>query len=708
MKIFKLSSAQKRFMQSAAVCVIILLTNYNVSVPIYPQSGENIWNVAAGIATTVDRLASSCDFSSTFTMINAINTQLLAISSKLDLLQGCSPTIIKNQTTIQTGGYYALCANLAIASGNGITINADDVTINLDGYSIVNSGSAQNGIVINPGKARCHIYTGLISGMLQNGILHQGTRSTIQDCDLVSNTTGVGLLNADSNLIYNARAQGSTYAGISLVNSSKNYVSECKVLGTLAASTSAYGYISSGGMCNTFDDCNCNSIVTQATGATAVAAGIALTNNETKSLIFHPEITAIQSPTAGNAMAYGIKLQESFDGSVTTTFADQTAGVTSANSLNWAPSGKYLAQGGDESGNKIKVFSFDGFALQFLTSAAYGATVNSVDWSNDGNYIAVGGVTSGGIQVAAYQFDGVSLALTTSVAPGAQVNSVQWSPDSKYVAVGGVAGTDGNQVRVYRSNGARWSQVAGVVHGATVNSVCWSFDGAYLAIGGVSGTGSFDTRVYAFNGSSLTLLDSKSHGATVNSVSWTPNGRYLLVGGGTQIRVYSFNGSVLTSITTATPGGTVNSVDWNQSGSHLVEAGTVSGGFDTRTYSFDGATLTLASSLANNATAYSASWALSGLYLAVGTAPTTGIDIRLFKSVITGVTQCVVRDAGINCVSGSYGTGVGISVSTLNNTVLSSQAVESDRPFLFVDNAFEGGLFGTPTLIQNISEPPRY
>lgn len=689
----------------------------------YPQGGEPMWYVAKGAASAVDQLM-PCSYLGTYTMIASIHRQLTAVSTQLDAVQGCSPYEITTPTTINASGYYALCNSLTLASGNAITINASDVTVDLNGWIIRNSGTATNGIVVNAGISRCHIQNGTIQAMTQSGVLLQGSRNTVQNCDLVANTTGVQLISADSNLIFNCRANANKQAGVALVTSNKNYVSQSKALNTVSSTNNAYGFFSYGGMCNTFDGCTAAGTQLTITDTSLIAAGFNFAGAESKSGIVNCSSAFSATPLApagaASSLPFGIRLESGFAGSLSLL---NQATTSNNNSVHWSPDGKYLAVGCTGS-PQVRVFSFDGLGLQLVATAVHGAQVNEVHWSWDGNYLAIAGnwnaTDSTGGRI--YQFDGVRLTqVATAPATGTpNFSSVDWTYNNKYLAFG-FATADGstNNGNVYQFLGSKLQLVTSInSSGNPVNTVSWTNDATYLAAGGQStgGPGSFVVRVFSFNGSTLTTAASLSASnlSPVQSVDWSNNGRHLVMGGGgsssNKLYVYQFTGSALVQTSVGIAGlGIVYSVHFSPN-SRFIAVGSATTSQQLQIYSFntDG-TITLLSSQNIGTRVNSANWSPSQLYVAAGLNTSVAADTYVYNIQTTGgCSQCAVKNCVVNCIAGGTSTGIGINANTLANTVLGNYVAECDLSYLYVDNVYASGLFGTPTLLQNIGTTPRY
>jgi hypothetical protein len=74
-----------------------------------------------------------------------------------------TPGDASNHFIITQPGSYYLGANLTMTgANNGINIQADDVSLDLHGFSIVGAGSTGRGIVVPLTRRRLHIHHGTV------------------------------------------------------------------------------------------------------------------------------------------------------------------------------------------------------------------------------------------------------------------------------------------------------------------------------------------------------------------------------------------------------------------------------------------------------------------------------------------------------------------------------------------------------------------
>ncbi len=70
------------------------------------------------------------------------------------------------QGTIAQPGYYILTRDITAATGDGITIQANDVTLDLNGHTLTTSGSMNYGVIVSDGYTRTRIRNGRIVSVL--------------------------------------------------------------------------------------------------------------------------------------------------------------------------------------------------------------------------------------------------------------------------------------------------------------------------------------------------------------------------------------------------------------------------------------------------------------------------------------------------------------------------------------------------------------
>ena len=90
-------------------------------------------------------------------------------------------------------GHYYLTRNLQVVSGDGITIDAENVTMDLMGFALTGSGSAGNGVTSDSATTRWSntIRNGVVRGW-ENGVLTPNfVRGTFEDLRITHNGVGI-------------------------------------------------------------------------------------------------------------------------------------------------------------------------------------------------------------------------------------------------------------------------------------------------------------------------------------------------------------------------------------------------------------------------------------------------------------------------------------------------------------------------------------
>lgn len=689
----------------------------------------------------------SCDLSGTFTVLAACCTTL---ESKIDILLTstcfgsgssnlCALTPITGPTVLAVPGSYCLISGFLVASGDGILITGSNITLDLNSKTIVGIGG-HNGIHVAPSASNVSIFNGGVVGMTNSGMLIEGNKCLIQNCTLNDNLIGLNIVNAHANRVIGNTAITNLSAGFSLTNARNTIVLNNRAIAN-GSDNNAYGFISSAGFGNIFEQCIADNTKTTTNAQGLIAAGFILTGTECCSKILDCKADNTQTASVGFAVPYGIYLEEDFVGTVTLKTSNFDGTVI--NAVNWSPDGRYLAVGDNITPNNpdLRVYTFNGRSLLFTTSAQLGRT-NSVDWSPDGTYLAQGGITAtDGFEIHVFAFNGNTLTqiATANSSNGVPVTSVEWSPDGSFLAVG-IQNNGGEsmipsvfQIAVFFFDGNSLTLVDAITYfdgSASITTVDWSPNEQFLAVGsGASPTIPGLVSVYSFDQTTalLSLVTTQTPGP-VGEIEWSPNGKFLAVaqldnGDGVTGRVYHFDGSVLDQVATVSAGDTndkgpkpgfFNAVDWTPDGEFIAFGGTKSimDNATIRIYSFDNSTITGTSQIiaTDPINLGALEWTQSEKYLASGSrmlsSGAIAPAVHVFKSITRNTCKNVVKNNTVSCVTGGCGTGVGINADTTLNTVLGNTSSNNDRNYLFVENIYTGGLYNSPTPptnIQNIS-----
>src|SRR5689334_20427253 len=120
-----------------------------------------------------------------------------------------------------------LTADLLDCPGVGLRIGADGVVLDLGGHTVAASAARNpraHGILV-VGHDRVVIRNGRVRGFGAYGVRLAGVdRSVVRDLRLVDNTTGIGLVESDANLVQRLQASGSRFVGVNLSGGRDNLV----------------------------------------------------------------------------------------------------------------------------------------------------------------------------------------------------------------------------------------------------------------------------------------------------------------------------------------------------------------------------------------------------------------------------------------------------------------------------------------------------
>lgn len=123
--------------------------------------------------------------------------------------------------TINESGFYYLTETLTASSGDGITINTDDVYIDLMGYALVGTTTGGGtGIDVTGNRTNINVRNGSLERWSFRGIDAFTSRYSIWSDLRVSNSDSDGLLLGDYNLVVRVTASGNGSEGISAGSSS--------------------------------------------------------------------------------------------------------------------------------------------------------------------------------------------------------------------------------------------------------------------------------------------------------------------------------------------------------------------------------------------------------------------------------------------------------------------------------------------------------
>jgi hypothetical protein len=113
------------------------------------------------------------------------------------------------------GSYYLTTNIIGVSSEYGIEIIASDVTLDLNGFSMVGPAAANSGIIVFPGVTNTVIRNGIINGWssINDGIFSQANNITIENICVSGAAYGIGCF-GPGGVIRNCTTSLSDYYGI--------------------------------------------------------------------------------------------------------------------------------------------------------------------------------------------------------------------------------------------------------------------------------------------------------------------------------------------------------------------------------------------------------------------------------------------------------------------------------------------------------------
>ncbi len=685
--------------------------------------------------------------------INAQDLENIALEAALD--HSPHNRSVYSYNTINTPGSYSLAGNVS----NQITISSGNVTLDMRGHTI---SDGINGIILNEGLENITLKNGTIASVSNDGIqinancnnillknitiknalrgisFDTSSYSTVSNCDLIQNTTGLEAQASHNIYIEECTALANTNAGFSLVTSSTCSLAGCTSLSTGDSNTNSsgigsfvFGFVSSGGSGNIFKNCIANSTLNLSSiEYNTVVAGFALRDNEQCSMIISSEAGNSTASPNGFTVPIGILLEESIDSTITITSA---FGSDDIRAVDWSPDGKYIAFGRDGlSGGIIdedlQIFEYN-FERDTLTpivgTLGTSGSITSIRWSHSGKYVMVG--TSGftdELKIFLYDRLEQKLFLLAEEINASEITNVAWSIDDRFVmAVGNsISSPSSDSMQIYKFD--KLSQTLTYVVSGLTGASSTDVQGCdwhpqrndIIAIAGTDLEGtSNDVYIYQFNegNSTLTLLDSAvitlGFGSG-QSCRWSPCGNYLAVslGSARRVQIYRFDFTNLTISTAGTINlrGTVIDARWSSNGKYIAAAATSTDGNFTVSY-YDRvlqSSTTLATGFASDQDVNEVAWSPDGSKLAVVGSTFSTADSAVIFSGLTFPSRNVIQDNKLYCNSGNIlPTGFGISGSSISNSISNNVAFDNVCNYAFVANVFNQTYGDEPTPLQNIS-----
>ncbi|MFC1854777.1 hypothetical protein ACFLY6_02830 [Candidatus Dependentiae bacterium] len=381
-----------------------------------------------------------------------------------------------------------------------------------------------------------------------------------------------------------------------------------------------------------------------------------------RSVLFSPDGFYLGISTAPDDRGFGLKIQpldfKSLKDYTLTSSEYPRLGVSDfprsrrvfddANLCQWSPSGTYLAvTAGIPSGSKVRVFEFDSSdeSLRLVDEYDHQHPITSLDWHPTGNYVALGGHYSPGspaYSLRVLSFDGSALAALSGcnvALTNAGSVDIAWHPTGDYLAT-----TGESTLSVYSFASDALSSEDTFSHSSEIiDAVAWTPDGSKVAIAGSHhSSDSCNVRVVSFDGASLSELTTARYElgtvARAKSLAWSSDGTKLALAGwgaddGYEGRVLAFNGSTLADISGGGAkierGDKLYKIAWWKNDSYVVTAGAKGDGYNVECYSFDGTTLSEVQGMRKDP-GYSLGFSINPdeTYMAVSTI-TTGDDYNV-------------------------------------------------------------------------------
>lgn len=451
---------------------------------ICPLSSNAIFDprTTRDIIIDIDTTVTACicplenDFQGTFTSLNHIIEELQAVLCNLTVINQAA--VGTTGFVITTSGTYKVTQNIVfnpITSAAAITINADNVVLDLQCFSITQGNATANvdGISISSNHKNIIINQGALKNFSRNGIsVASGCNNlvysdiTISNClrgiscvgtavspiqimqifglDLLANHTGVSFTFVERTRMSDCSFIGNTQAGLELITSFSNGIVACLFNNTNATTGSAFAVTLTGGSNNKIESCTIDGVSTNDVSPAQSAAGIFIGSTETGDIIDNNQISNVT--TTSNAQPFGIEMGYTFTGAFITALKSEVASGNSHGAI-WAPNNRFFAvlfPAITVPPNGFQVYE-QKVPTQFTIAVgtASNETSNSYSWSPDGQYLVqMGFDASSNYTLFVYLFNGSSLTqvatagLTSNGGGSGLPTIVQWSPNGRYIAAG--------------------------------------------------------------------------------------------------------------------------------------------------------------------------------------------------------------------------------------------------------------------------------
>ena len=625
-------------------------------------SGETITN--PGVYILIEQIDCPITVAADNVRIDLRGFDICGTCTAIVVNPGINNVVIKNGSLVGAAGCTYSCDQGALVAASGIAVHAGAQLVTIEDMTIF----------------------GYDKGVSFIGTSTQEIKSCgVKNCVVECCNTGYDLRYVIKTEFDNCRALNCYYSGFYQENCQYNLYrnSDAVKIENSDTTNRAIGFASIDGLGNLYDGCLAEGVATGTGTLSLGPVGFLFEGDETESKILN-SIANSTNAQAGAAIAYGIKLSGVFEPFNLLFDLDEVSGSFGHSdivySVAWSPARDYLAIGGsqDVDGVNVRIFAFDGTSLSEILTATFDngndLDIDSVDWHPSGQYLAIGGEEGAtGNTVTVFAFDGTYLSVVDVYDYDGDIRSVKWDPTGAYLAIAGVysISLSGN-VSVLSFDGSSLSAPLDTFnHSGAVNSVDWYPTGAYLAIGSQQSVQE-EIRVISFDGASFSALPGASfeHGADIEVVAWNPTGEYLTAGGkfssvgNYELRFFSFDGTTLTLEDSYADYGinrTIFGIDWSPNGQYFAIGGLPGTNGGLEILEFDGSNiLSLGSSVicasCANISVQSVDWSPIDNFIAVGGEELYGIDVRVydFSSENTANIQTYSHGADINSVDWSH------------------------------------------------------
>lgn len=115
----------------------------------------------------------------------------------------------------QPGSYYLATNIVGMSGDNGIEIDTNNVSLDLNGFSVLGVSGSYSGIFIPGGCANITVRNGIVSGWSAgDGVECLGNNLTLERLVISANESGVNGVNADGSVIQECLVNGNTGSGL--------------------------------------------------------------------------------------------------------------------------------------------------------------------------------------------------------------------------------------------------------------------------------------------------------------------------------------------------------------------------------------------------------------------------------------------------------------------------------------------------------------